>query len=341
MTTDNLVSVLVVAWGHEPQLGACLGAVLASQGVDLEVIIVDNGDRSGQLQAFGADPRVRILKPGRNLGFAAGCNLAASVAAGEVFVLVNPDAVVEPSAASELVSALRDPTVGIATASVRLADQPQTINSAGNPVHYLGLAWAGEHGTDATRNQARREVASASGACCAVKASWWRSLDGFDPAYFAYHEDVEMSLRSWQQGRSVVYVPTAVAYHHYEFSRNEQKLYLLERNRLVTVLTTYSRRTLMIIAIPLIALEVAVLAKAAAEGWLPAKARGYIWILRNFGLLHARRRRIQAERTHDDHDLAGLYAVRFTPGVIAAGPVLNFANRLSEIGGWVFRKWAA
>jgi len=341
MSGDPSVSILVVAWGDEPQLGACLTAALASRGVAIEVVVVDNGDRSGQLQSFDDHSQVRIVRPGRNLGFAAGCNLAAEQATGEIFVLVNPDAIVEPTAVAELAAALSDPNVGVATASVRLAERPQTINSAGNPVHYLGLAWAGGHGADAAAHQLRREVASASGACCAVPASWWRSLGGFNSDYFAYHEDVEMSLRSWQQGRSVIYVPTAIAYHHYEFSRNELKRYLLERNRLITVLTTYSRRTLLILAVPLLALELVVDVKATVEGWLPAKARGYAWILGNWPRLRIRRHRIQSERTRDDHELAGLYAIRFTPGVVTAGPVLNLANVVSAVGGLVFRKWAA
>ncbi len=341
MTADLLVSILVVAWGDEPELGACLTAALGSQGVRVEVVVVDNGDRSGQVDRFEDHPRVRILRPGRNLGFAGGCNLAAAQATGEVLVLLNPDAIVAPGAVAALTATLQDPAVGIATASIRLADRPEIINSAGNPVHYLGLAWAGAHGQDAAGYQVPREVAGASGACCAVRASWWRELGGFDPAYFAYHEDVEISLRSWQRGRPVVYVPTAVAYHHYEFSRNEQKFYLLERNRLMTVVTTYSARTLVLLAVPLLALEVAVVIKAAADGWLPAKARGYAWILRHRSHLRSRRRRIQSERTCSDRQLAGIFADRFTPGVGTAGRVLRLANALSAVGGWIFRRWAA
>ena len=34
--------------------------------------------------------------------------------------------------------------------------------------------------------------------------------------YFAYHEDTELSLRLWQRGRTVEYVPDAVVAHHIE-----------------------------------------------------------------------------------------------------------------------------
>lgn len=251
MTLESIsVSALIVAYGAEPELGDCIDALLASEGALVDVVVIDNGDESGHLTRFVEHPRVDVHRPGSNLGFAGGCNLAAERATGGVLALVNPDAIVAPTALARLAAVACEPGVGIATASVRLADAPGLMNSAGNPVHYLGLAWAGGHGDPAEMHSVRVPVASASGACCAIRADLWRELGGFDPSYFAYHEDVELSLRCWQRGRQVVYVPDAVVLHHYEFSRNALKNYLLERNRLVTVLTTYSGRTLLLLGRP-------------------------------------------------------------------------------------------
>jgi len=311
MTGLPRVTALVVAFGLEPELGDCLDAILASDGAIVDVVVIDNGDRSGHLRRFQGDPHVAIHVPASNLGFAGGCNAAAERATGDVLVLVNPDVAVESSALAKLAAVASEPDVGIATASVRLADDPGLINSAGNPVHYLGLAWAGGHGEPASRHAERTTVASASGACCAIRADLWRDLGGFEPMYFAYHEDVELSLRCWQRGRSVVYVPDAIAVHHYEFSRNAAKNYLLERNRLVTVVTTYSAPTLLLIAGPLIALELAVVALAAADGWLGSKLRGYSWLLTHLPALVARHRRLQRERSRSDSDLFGLFETRF------------------------------
>ncbi len=342
MPSAVAVSALVVAYGEEPELGHCLRALLDSEGVAIEVVVVDNGDRSGAVGEFEDDQRVRICRPGSNLGFAAGCNLAAAAATGDVLALVNPDAVVAPDALVHLVNALDSPGVGIATASVRLAEAPDTMNSAGNPVHYLGLAWAGGHGEPASAHADPATVASASGACCALRAEVWFQLGGFDPAYFAYHEDVEFSLRCWQRGLSVVYVPDAVVVHHYAFSRNDLKNFLLERNRLLTVLTTYSGRTLLGLAVPLLALEATVLAVAARAGWLPAKVRGYRWLVRHRTQIRRRRQRLQGERLCSDHDLAGIYAVTFDPGpgTVPAGRLTALANRASAAGGRVFVWWA-
>ncbi len=341
MSDHSLTSALLVAYGLEPEIGTCLRALLDSTGVQLEIIVVDNGDRSGVLDQFEGCPRVRILRPGRNLGFAAACNLAAANASGEFLVLVNPDAIVAVDAIAHLVRALERAEVGIATASVRLASASDTINSVGNPVHYLGLAWAGGFGEPAAWHQTPTEVASASGACCAITANLWRELEGFDPLYFAYHEDVDLSLRCWQRGRSVVFVPDAVVVHHYEFARNELKTYLLERNRLITVLTTYSGKTLLELAIPLAVLEVVMICHAGLDGWLGAKLRGYGWLLTHVRPLARRRRHVQSVRTRSDHDLAHLYAITFTPANVTTGLGTALANRLSWVGGLAFRRWTS
>jgi len=56
------------------------------------VIVVDNaGSDRAVVEAFG----VRLIEPGRNLGFAGGCNRGASEATGDVVVFLNPDTVVE------------------------------------------------------------------------------------------------------------------------------------------------------------------------------------------------------------------------------------------------------
>jgi GT2 family glycosyltransferase len=341
MTTSPKVSALIVAFGDEPELDLCLAAVLASSGVEVDLVVVDNGDRSGHLRTLESDARARVIRPATNLGFAGGCNLAAEHAVGDVLVLVNPDVIVAPDTLAELAEACSPAAVGIATASVRLAAHPGIINSAGNPVHYLGLAWAGGHGDPADQHASRTTVASASGACCAIRAARWRELGGFDEAYFAYHEDVELSLRCWQRGWSVVYVPSAIAYHHYDFSRHDLKSYLLERNRLLTVITTYSAWTLFWLAIPLLVQEIAMLAVAAIGGWFPAKLKGYLWIATHFGHVRSRRQLVQSERVRSDRDLAGLFAITLDAGNVETGTGIRIANRLSAVGGRVFRRLAA
>jgi GT2 family glycosyltransferase len=207
-----------------------------------------------------------------------------------------------------------DDDVGIATGSLRLMDRPHLLNSAGNPVHYLGLSWAGGLGQPATSYDVARPVTGATGAVMALRRTTWEALGGFYEPLFAYHEDVELSLRCWQRGWSVRYVPDAVALHDYAFHRNARKMFLMERNRLLVVLTLYERRTLALLALPLAALELAVLAVAVRQGWWRQKLHGWWWLLRHQALVRSRRCDVQAVRTVGDRDLAELLTGSFSPG---------------------------
>lgn len=307
------MSAVVLAWLDEPWLERSVRALLGSDGVRVEVVLVDNGCTTDAVDRLAALPGVVVVRPGRNLGFAGGCDAGAAAAGGEVLALVNADAVVEPGALAALAAVAAEPGVGVATASIRLAEDPSRLNTAGNPLHYLGLAWSGGFGEPAAGHAERREVPLASGAACALRRALWDELGGFDPDYFAYHEDVELSWRCRQRGLAVVYVPDAVVVHRYEFSRTPTKQYLLERNRWLFLLTVAERRTLLLTAPALLAFEVAVTGLAAAQGWLPAKVRGWGWLLRHAGRVRRRRALLQAERTVPDRELARWVTGRFDP----------------------------
>ena len=329
MAEPPRVTAVVLAYGSEPLLGGCVDAVLASRGVDVDVVLVDNGCTTDVVDRLAGRPGVHVVRPGRNTGFAGGCNLGAAHADGELLAFVNSDAVVEPDALAALARVLADPGVGIATAGVRLAERPALMNSTGNPVHYLGLSWAGGLGEPASVHAAGRDVASASGAAMSCRRGTWQALGGLCEELFAYCEDAELSLRCWQQGLRVVYVPEAVVAHHYEFARNPGKLYLLERNRLFMLLTVYEARTLVLLVPPLVALELAVLLVAARQGWWREKLRGWGWLLAHRRFLRSRRAFVQQARLRPDRELAGLLTGRFAPGAesgISPPPVLSLLS---------------
>ncbi|UCN15904.1 glycosyltransferase [Cellulomonas iranensis] len=310
--TAGAADVLMLAFGAEPYLHEAVAAVLASEGVDVRLTLVDNGCTTDAVATLPPDPRVRLVVPGSNLGFTGGMNAAAAGTSGRPLVLVNSDAVVAPDAVATLVAALADdPRLGVAGGLVRLASDPDRVNSTGNPLHVLGLCWAGGLDEPVAAHATGREVASASGALVAVDRALWDELGGFPEEYFAYLEDLELSWRAWQHGRTVRYVPAASAVHHFEFGRSPLKMYLLERNRLLFVLTTYEARTLALLAVPLLAFDVAMLAVATAQGWGRQKLRGWGWVLRHPGVVARRRRTVQRSRTVPDRDLAHLMTDTF------------------------------
>ena len=328
VTPTTLVSVVILAYGRDPWLERCVTSVLASTGVDVEVILVDNTGTDGTVDRLGERARVRVVRPGRNLGFAGGCNLGASLAAGDVIALVNQDAVVAPDALERLTRVATRADVGIATGSIRLAHAPERLNSGGNAVHFLGFGWSGDFDGPASDHSVEADVTGASGAGMAMRRAQWERFGGFADEYIAYHEDAELSLRCWQQGLRVVYVPDAVVTHRYEFSRNPSKYYLVERNRLLFCLTVFERRTLALLAPALLGLELGMVAVAIQGRWLRQKIAGWRWILEQRRWVVARRRRIQGERTRPDRELAHLLAGHFDARNLPLPPALRPLDRV-------------
>ena len=311
--TPPTVAVVIPAWDDDPWLERSVDSILASTGVDAAAIVVDNGNDAATIDRLAARPRVTVVRPGTNLGFAGGCNAGAAATGPtcDFVAFLNQDALLDPGALAALVEVASRPDVGIASASVRLADDPALMNSAGNPVHFLGFCWAGGYGEPVADHLTETDIASAAGTAMVMRRDVWDSLGGFAEEYFAYHEDTELSARVRQRGLRILYVPTAVVTHRYHFSRNPAKWYLLERNRLAFVLTTSERRTLLLLAPAALAVEVGMLLVAARAGWLGPKVRGWVWLVRHRRWLGERRRRLQAERVVGDRALAPLLATRF------------------------------
>lgn len=308
------MTVVVVAYGAEAWLERAIDAALESTGVDVDVVVVDNGCTDGGVERVRGRDGVQVLCPLDNLGFAAGCNLGVQHAKGSIIVLLNGDAIVEPTALSALAQVARRGEVGIATASVRLANAPDSLNSGGNEIHFTGFSWSGCFNELASAHAEERDAFAASGAAMAMRREVWDALGGFDEQYFAYYEDADLSLRCWQHGWSVRYVPSAVVLHRYEFSRHDTKLYLAERNRLQLVLTCFSLRLLLVTAPVLLAVELAMVATATSQGWARQKVAGWAWLWRHRADLAARRREVQSARTVDDHALVGRFAEHLDPG---------------------------
>lgn len=328
------VTAIVLAHGPEPTLLECVHALLLGGGVD-ELIVVDNEASPASVEAVRAVPGVRMLTPGRNLGFAGGCNHAAARAGGEILVFVNSDAVVRPGAVAALCRTLEDPTVGLACGNIRLAQDPSLLNTAGNPVHYLMFSWVGGLGEPAREHAQPGDISSITGVAFAVRREVWDRLGGFDDAYVAYCEDVYLSLRAWQLGYRVVHEPSAVVLHHYDFGRHGTKHYLLERNRLMNLALLPEARTQRLLALPAAAVELGVLIVALRDGWAGDKLAGWRWLLAHRRDLAARRRDLQRERVVPDRDLTHLLRGPLDPPPGLGPHVPRLVSRaLDRYWGW-------
>lgn len=304
------LSILIVAYESRDDLQNTLPALLSELGAGDELIVVENRAGDGSIEAVrGLAPEARIVCMGRNAGFASGVNAGADAAKGELLVVLNPDAVPQPGFGE----AIRRPWLegrGWAAWQALVADGTgETINSAGNPIHFTGIVWAGGHGRPIAEAPTPREVSALSGACLAIPLERWRRHGGFPPEFFMYHEDVDLSVRLRMAGGAVGIEPAAVVAHDYDFSASADKWRWLERNRLAFVVRTYPASLLALLAPALLATELALLAVSAAGGWGAQKRQANGEVLNWLPRLLRERRAIQRRRTVSTAE----FASRLTP----------------------------
>lgn len=301
------LSVIVVAHNSLGDLRQTLPSLLNELSAADELIVLDNGSSDGLADDLPRlFPVARLLRAPGNLGFAAGVNLAAESAGGDLLVMLNPDARVQGGFGQ----AIRGLWGGRWAAWMGLVtmDDGAAINTSGGVLHFTGLGWAGQAGEPLGAAPAGiAEVGFLSGACLAIPRDTWAAAGGFPPQFFMYCEDVDLSLRLRLAGGRLAVDPGAVVVHDYDFDKGLGKWRLLERNRWATIVRTYPAPLLVLIAPALIVTEAAIWLTAVRAGWVTMKALATLDTVRALPRLMRERRSIQAARTID--------AARFAAGL--------------------------
>src|SRR3989338_4225897 len=146
------VDVIVVTWNARPYLeelvrGLC---VVDYPRNAFTVHIVDNASSDGSadyVKSVLANPppglpKAVLHEPGSNTGFAGGNNLVMRASQADYCYLLNHDAAFEPGTLREAVSvAETHPNAGSVQSLLVLMQDPQTINSTGNDIHFAAFGY--------------------------------------------------------------------------------------------------------------------------------------------------------------------------------------------------------
>ena len=310
MPEQPALAVVVVCHNSAAHLQPGLEALSEQLGPDDELVVVDNASQDGSADlACRVAPWARCVDTGSNLGFAGGCVVGARETGASLLLFLNPDSVAAPGALRALRAVAGErPRWGAWQALVTLPDGHR-VNTSGNVVHFLGVGWAGDLGRRVDEVDARpHDVGFASGAALAVRRDAWEAVGGFEPRFFMYSEDLDLSLRLRLAGWEVGVVPAARVAHDYEFDKGAYKWFYLERNRWWTLLATYPGSLLAVLCPALLAFEALLLLVAWRDGWLLAKVHAQATVIRELPAILRRRRTVQATRTISTRAFAGCLA---------------------------------
>jgi N-acetylglucosaminyl-diphospho-decaprenol L-rhamnosyltransferase len=237
------VSVIIVNFNAGAALAACLASLARGlAGLSWNAIVVDNASADGSERAAGdTDPRVRLVRMPRNVGFAAAANRGARESHGRVLLFLNPDCELLGGGMGE--GRLRvfetDPTCAALGPGIVSADGSLQGSARGDPSMLTGLfgrsTWLTArfpHWRIARHNvvppaldagEDSRLVDWVSGACMLVRRTAFDAVGGFDERYFLFWEDADLCRRLRAAGYTVRYAPAVGARHSVGASRRSAR----------------------------------------------------------------------------------------------------------------------
>jgi O-antigen biosynthesis protein len=227
------VSVIVPTAGETADLNGrsidlvsnCLNAIYERSGYkNLEIIVVDNGDLNSRQRTVLRECGAKLISfRASAFNIAKKLNLGASIATGELFLLLNDDA--EPLSSDwieRLVEHFEKPHVGVVGAKLLCADE--TIQHVGivlnncDPVHVRRLKARNDCGYFFSTSAARNFI-GVSGACMMTRALNYRNVGGYTEALAVSYNDADFCLKTIERGLTVVYAPKVELIHFESPSR--------------------------------------------------------------------------------------------------------------------------
>lgn len=239
------ISIIVVNWNRCELLQACLESLIGQQGVDFEIIVVDNGSTDGSREVVaavaaktGGCPPIRLISNTENRGFCAANNQGFAASSAEFVALLNNDAEACPGWVAALLRAFESrPDVGMVASKILVYEDPSRIDKAGHLMYPDGQnRGRGSGQLDVGQFDQMEEALWPDGCAAMYRRAMLDEIGGFDEDFFAYADDAELGLRGRIAGWNCLYVPEAVVHHHRGATLgldSARRLELIERNRIL------------------------------------------------------------------------------------------------------------
>lgn len=239
------VSIIIVNYNTLQLTKNCINSVFAkTKDIEFEVILVDNASSDGSKEYFEKDERIKYIYNSKNVGFGRANNLGYKYAKGEYIFLLNSDTLLLNNAIYELVCFMNiHPEIAISGGQLFNSDM-EKCNSYG-----LLLPSIKQEFDTLFRNciskKIRKKVISdlssdgfafigyVTGADMMLRRNIIEEIGMFDPDFFMYYEETEMTYRYAMKGYKSVFYPKAKIQHlegkSFSFKEKRVKMFMNSR----------------------------------------------------------------------------------------------------------------
>lgn len=230
------VSIIIVNYHSAGMVIDCINSIFdKTQDTSYEIIVVDNASDDGSVErlaeVFG--DRIKLIASPENLGFGKANNLGAAQATGKYLFLLNPDTVLINDAIGILHGYMEEnPNVGVAGGNLYSPEMTPTPSFCrvfdDIPLEKERASWhrligdrvlaklrigADKPMAEFNHTESPEKVAYIFGADMMLPRAVFVDVGGFDPDFFMYGEEEELTWRISSRGYDVMAVPQAKIIH--------------------------------------------------------------------------------------------------------------------------------
>jgi GT2 family glycosyltransferase len=214
------VAVVVLNYNGESLLSLFLPSVVRYTPYDIYVI--DNASTDHSLEVLKNDfPSVKTILLDSNYGFAEGYNRGLKYIDADYFMLLNSDVEVTENWLEPLIEFMEQKTE-VAACQPKLLSYLDKNNfeyagAAGGELDYLGYPFCRGRMFSTIEKDEKQydtsEIFWASGAALFIRSEIYGKFGGFDPAFFAHQEEIDLCFRIRNEGYSIYCVTSSICYH--------------------------------------------------------------------------------------------------------------------------------
>ncbi|KKQ31661.1 MAG: Glycosyltransferase [Candidatus Shapirobacteria bacterium GW2011_GWE1_38_10] len=301
------VFVLILGYKDINNVDECIRSLLKQSYKSYKIWYADNNSNDGSVDYIKKNfPSVKTFQFTDNSGYAGGNNKLIKKAftdKADFCLVLNADTKVDKYLLNNLVSSYEMNSikhkVGLVQPAVMLYDLPNKINTIGNVIHYLGYGYCGNYLTEKIP-KLDRQIVSASGTAMLISKDYYKAVGLFDEDFFMYNEDQNYSWRGLLKGYKHFLSVKGKIWHKYSFSKNKNKMYHSEKNRLMIIFENYEKLTLWKLMPIIVINEILMIVYSLFTGWFHLKLKSYFYILKNLKTVKKYREAVQSTRIVDD-----------------------------------------